>query len=407
VKISASSLKDFALCPRKWAFRKLAGIETEGGEGATLGTEVHSVCERYARREGFGGLSKHAIRIAMPAFKLIKPTAQTELAFEYDVGTVQYHGHIDYVEHRDGGNVLVRDYKSTKSFGFSLSQEELQTDEQSVLYSWALYEQGAASVSAQWVYLSTTKPGEPLLCEVDMSKEHVRVHLEVLQDRALEMLSIKEFYEKTLDINVAPGNTDACKQYRKRGQEFGCPHHPTNGGLCKPPSNDNQPLELISMSSLADRIKSKKLTPAMLGMLTAEPAKEPVLAIVPDVAPTTIEAEGFELVPVTFAASDEAPPTSRMTPAAKKPSTPPPLPKARFDHDAALDACAPKETMPSPAEMLAPIKEYVQEAHGLVTHPELDVFVTIKNGNGLKFQVHVPLDRLENVVDQLRSLARV
>ena len=59
MNISASSAQEFLDCQRKWAFRKLAGMEKPPGPGAATGTLVHAQFEAYLKGEAIDQTTIH------------------------------------------------------------------------------------------------------------------------------------------------------------------------------------------------------------------------------------------------------------------------------------------------------------------------------------------------------------
>jgi RecB family exonuclease len=291
MRFSPSSLAQYKLCPRRWAYRKLAKLPEKEKKGTSLGTEVHRALELYGKRESLAGISPEAIRCAQPGLKLIQREheqgldSEEEYAFDFDFEGNTYNGKIDRLV-LDTGRTLVRDWKTLRSLSYALTEDELLDDEQGVIYAHAAYELGAERVTDQWVYLCTQKP-EMRIVQVEQPKDRVVRRLTVINEQANEM--------KKLASELAPGefsaNIGACHSY---GQL--CSYHMANGGPCNPFGE----VEICSMTSLADRIKAKKLTPEMLGM--EEKPSEPLQTLVPDVS-TSEPASAVNLIPPTTVVS--------------------------------------------------------------------------------------------------------
>jgi CRISPR/Cas system-associated exonuclease Cas4 (RecB family) len=282
MRFSPSSLAQYKLCPRRWALRKLAKLKEKEKRGTSMGTEVHLALERYGKRESLAGISPEAIRCAQPGLKMIQKELEQGLEsleeheFEFMFEGNEYGGKIDRIV-LFSDRVLVRDWKSLKDFGYALNEAELLDDEQGTIYAMAAYEAGADRVTDQWVYLCTQKP-DIRIVQVEQQKERVLRRLTVINEQATEM--------KNLSEQLAPGeftaNIGACHSY---GQL--CSYHMANGGPCNPFGETKE----VSMASLADRIKAKKLTPEMLGM-DDEQAQKPVAALVPEKTETYIDTGG-------------------------------------------------------------------------------------------------------------------
>ncbi len=103
--IAVTSVALFASCPRKYFLSKYIGLEKQGSEAASVGSEVHKILA--------GGISdlpeaqELAARFPMPA------NAEHEFDFMFSVGDVVLRGQIDLWYEQDGELVLV-DFKTDR-----------------------------------------------------------------------------------------------------------------------------------------------------------------------------------------------------------------------------------------------------------------------------------------------------
>jgi RecB family exonuclease len=350
MRFSPSSLAQYKLCPRRWAYRKLAKLPEKEKKGTSLGTEVHRALELYGKRESLAGISPEAIRCAQPGLKLIQREheqgldSEEEYAFDFDFEGNTYNGKIDRLV-LDTGRTLVRDWKTLRSLSYALTEDELLDDEQGVIYAHAAYELGAERVTDQWVYLCTQKP-EMRIVQVEQPKDRVVRRLTVINEQANEM--------KKLASELAPGefsaNIGACHSY---GQL--CSYHMANGGPCNPFGE----VEICSMTSLADRIKAKKLTPEMLGM--EEKPSEPLQTLVPETvaAPAEEPASAVNLIPPMTVVAQP-----KTTPAAAVETV------AAIVEEGVLDVATGAQVLDAKGTVLAEVKETKKRGRPAVTTNE-------------------------------------
>jgi hypothetical protein len=256
------------MCPRRWALKAIAKIPEPPRAAADLGTNTHSLIDKYSGRESLAGADPKAVLCAQPALKIVQEEAEkgyrslVEDSYEFNFEGNTYIGRIDRVTFTPEVTI-VRDWKTCRTFNFCLEPEELVENEQAVIYSWAQYNRGSTFVRNDWVYLSTGTPGKSKIVSVDQPKEDNKRRLVVLNERAEEMKKMKA----TVDPYDFPANFMACDKYPPHG----CPYHVSKGGGCDPFSIKEE----LEMPGLADRIKAGKLTPAMLGMEEASAAPAP------------------------------------------------------------------------------------------------------------------------------------
>jgi|SRR5688572_639912 len=268
MRFSPSALSLYAMCPRRWALKAIAKIPEPPRAAADLGTNTHSLIDKYSGRESLAGADPKAVLCAQPALKIVQEETEkgykslVEDSYEFNFEGNTFIGRIDRVTFTPEVTI-VRDWKTCRTFNFCLEPKELVENEQAVIYSWAQYNRGSTFVRNDWVYLSTGTPGKSKIVSVDQPKEDNKRRLVVLNERAEEMKKMKA----TVDPYDFPANFMACDKYPPHG----CPYHVSKGGGCDPFSIKEE----LEMPGLADRIKAGKLTPAMLGMEDASAAPAP------------------------------------------------------------------------------------------------------------------------------------
>lgn len=196
--VSATQISTFELCPRKWAFRWLDGVESPPNKYAELGVETHGHLEDWLR-EGKVPVSDqqseadksvalaHALIPYLPPPQVIDPR-NVELDQYYDLCGVKFIlkvdlfmpqlqaqacsacGQAQFVSpagltcmngHGGAPSVTdvrprVFDHKTCGDFKWALPARRLREDVQGSLYGcWALHKTAAPVVDLQWNYART------------------------------------------------------------------------------------------------------------------------------------------------------------------------------------------------------------------------------------------------------------
>jgi hypothetical protein len=197
---SVSQAQTFELCPRKWGFLKLDGLEDPGSEASHLGSEVHDALEGYLERgEPIPGT--RAGQIAMSAVPYLPPPKypgmRIEEWFYLKVGDAYYRGLKD-VEIPGGWrskHPFVSDHKTTKNFMWAKTADDLTGglrgvgDMQAGVYSGHTMRGGAHHVELQWTYMRTSSSplAQPTLAVISKPQvARILERLEVTTERMIE-----------------------------------------------------------------------------------------------------------------------------------------------------------------------------------------------------------------------------
>ncbi len=129
-RISASQIDTYRTCARKWAWKYIGRVDGPQHPSAALGERVHGVLEGWLRdgkaidtstREGkiaAAGVSK----LPMPGRGLV------ERKFDWrSPAGILYTGRLD-LEHERDDVLVVHDHKTTSSFGWAKTEEDLKTE---------------------------------------------------------------------------------------------------------------------------------------------------------------------------------------------------------------------------------------------------------------------------------------
>jgi hypothetical protein len=322
---SASQIKLFRDCPRKWAYAYVFGRKTDAGAGAALGTEIHSQLEAWLTKKI---IPEHTaakallVHLPHPHEKL-----HVEHAFSLLTKSGVARGFIDVLVTDSEGLVLpehlksyprlpiVIDHKSTADIKYALSATDLEHDPQAILYGLEARVQAKTTddVILNWGYTQTR--GKAATKAVHLRQTQSMFEdgfLRILED-AGQMSAIMA--SDCTELSV-PFDTDACDDYG------GCPHRE----VC--PAYSARGTGISTLDKL-DGLQGKDYTTDMgfledLAKASAAPFVQPVAAAVE--AAVTPSNTAFEPTPepkmppiqvVTTGTSSVLPPEIKKKPKKK------------------------------------------------------------------------------------------
>jgi hypothetical protein len=218
MRFSPTQISTFRGCKRKWAWRVVAGIVAPPSPAAELGTAVHNELEKYLRggqidfRTEVGYIAasgiEHLPRPGTPGLR-IEGDFYFQGPWEH-----QYSGRIDFTVPGTIG-----DHKTTKNFVWQKTEQDLLTDEQSIIYSaWYFINHPAEmEVENRWIYYSTGKTRKSAVTKLRINQQHVYLELQKIEATCREMASIHTAAADVQDkeafvLKLAP-NVDHCSAY--------------------------------------------------------------------------------------------------------------------------------------------------------------------------------------------------
>lgn len=212
--VSASSIKDFRDCPRKWYTRKIVGIKSPPTAATTRGTRLHALFEGSV---GKGRPTRHPrVLAALEEVTWLPASARLVEAplVNWTLGGVQVAGRHDLAQ-IDENTAIVTDLKSTKSFRYALTSIALATDPQAIIYAHDMFVRAPSidSVTLEWIYTRTVDKPVAKAVRTGVDRAAVYAEVEKLDDIAVEMVRVSELPE-----HEVPQNTAACAKYG------GCPY---------------------------------------------------------------------------------------------------------------------------------------------------------------------------------------
>lgn len=230
--ISASSIELWNLCRRRWAFRYLAGLETESGQAAEAGKWVHALLEKSKDNEPplvalWNGFDISRMARALHKHNPLDEGAVYEGEFVRTLYGLPFKG---FVDRRSPKFIL--DYKTTGgSLDYAKTPGKLKKDVQRLIYSEAYPEVEAALwVTGTWGNsASAVRRGDVLPFATQtalLARDEKRDVDNFLQYVLMPAEAIASVATGT-DPFSFPLPTDALAPYNSPCQKFppeGCPH---------------------------------------------------------------------------------------------------------------------------------------------------------------------------------------
>lgn len=223
VKLSASQIKLFKRCQRKWGFRYVDGIVGPSTPAQQFGTDTHTVLENYLKHGVWKGDADHVAVAKQGLEALPKPgVALVEHPFALPIlgGDALLRGVIDAVVSKPPTRVI--DHKITSDLKYRMSEKKLQLDEQQIIYTYVAFNMlGAEQVQTSWLYYGakkaktpTTRPRKPSGFKItsgsfDRDDNQRLFDARVLPTAAL-MTEKKHF---VVSANELEPNQDACMDF--------------------------------------------------------------------------------------------------------------------------------------------------------------------------------------------------
>lgn len=334
---SPTQISTFLECPRKWAWRRIEKIYDPPNASAALGTESHSVLERYM---GLGEMPDHvahplAAKVAAAGLHLLPPPKTPgillERNFRFQSPRTQfvYNGLKD-LEIEPGVPVPtleltgeepgVVDYKTTSNISsYAKTPEDLLFDPQAILYavdSMARFQ--AKSVELRWIYLQTKGAHRSHVTRQRIESSHAAEVFSAIEDVAKEAAAALDAGAKPLDLEPNPS---ACSAYG------GCPHrHRCN---LKPSDQARSRMSTSLISDLRKRVQGASVASAPAGagataIVVTPPAPEApsVMGCTPEEVPAPTDVPEALTKPFVSPAAAINPPEANLAPPPVQASAP-------------------------------------------------------------------------------------
>tara|TARA_R100000329_G_scaffold129827_2_gene108852 strand:- start:658 stop:2211 length:1554 start_codon:yes stop_codon:yes gene_type:complete len=223
--VSASQFKTFSLCKRKWYIEKCTDTpKPEPSKAVVLGSAVHEVLEAYLRDGVEPDEETRAGRIAASGLHLL-PEGVLEIEREIKLQDIEppLLGYIDVLDLTEPWMPVVIDHKTTSSWDWTKTEEELKSDPQMIAYARYALDQCVAADAVEVCHIQYITKGAPEARRVSaiIDREHVDEHWEGLKKVAAE-IKATSLLDSVEDVEP---NTSAC------GAFGGCPYADTCAAL--------------------------------------------------------------------------------------------------------------------------------------------------------------------------------
>lgn len=220
--VSATQVSTFELCPRKWAFRYIDGVESPPNKYAELGIDTHGHLERWLR-SGVVPVahSDKSVQLAqalipfLPPPQIVDPN-NVELSQYYTLCGVTFNLAVDLFMPKWGERPRVFDHKTCGDLKWALTPDRLPGDVQGSLYGgWALHKTATSAVDLQWNYVCTRGAIKTLPVVATVTGRQIQERLGKSLESARKMRVIAESGAKAMQV-----------EYDARGCSAfgGCPH---------------------------------------------------------------------------------------------------------------------------------------------------------------------------------------
>ncbi len=321
-RLSASQLSTWKLCHRKWFYDKIMKLPPDPNArpkyGAEIGTEIHAALETYQQtgyRLEVGKQIVHEVDIGkVLAFvwdhdlilpHVLNPNVLSEGECDTLIGGVPFIGYIDK-RWRIGSTMYIMDYKSTKQWSYTKTEEEAAYDPQTLVYAkWALEQEGVDNVVFYYFNIRYTYPVvPPRFIKVRHTWATIQEYLDAAAGIVAEIEASRDQPEYRFEQN-----RDACYAYGKCEFAYEC-WKTTTVKSDDPPKETKMAFDVNAL--LNKHVEKVKSDP---NSITNAPGETPRPAPAP-VAPSA---------PKPMASPVASTPTFKKSAQAPAPAAPPPM----------------------------------------------------------------------------------
>lgn len=242
--LSASQVKTFQMCQRKWFFEYPLGIKSPPTKAQTFGVDVHTQLEEYWLK----GITPYS-PAARAALKLI-PTHEVHPFVELPLDApplmltgIKVKGFIDLLLD-EGKWIHIYDYKTTADMKWALTEKQISQDVQMNAYArWAYLKNPTARVTVSLVYMlkDGSNRAEKRCAEIGFADS-----LDFWSGLVPTGEAMK-FAAQVASVSDLPANYDACGNYGGCPHQKICPRSPAAmfKGITKESENVSRLLDLM------------------------------------------------------------------------------------------------------------------------------------------------------------------
>lgn len=298
-RVSPSQIRLYLECPRKWYYQYVVGIKSPTTDAHRLGTRVHALLERWLL-EGTAPNGEHA-HLAQAVIDsgtitrgehIIGVEKRTSPPIGFGDTGITLNGIVDVVERREDGGLRITDFKTTSSFKWLKTEEQLRSDVQAICYSrWAslafsgLNPENNLTFRLIYVNKKTAQVREVrvdlTLAELHAGYGRLTEHVADMRDLALQ------------DITQARPDRSACSNYGGCHVLGTCKHVPFGDTNTGPFSGRITGEDTMAKKTLAELLAAKKArlsapaeaTPPAVAPKPAAPPAPTAASVKPEFTP--------------------------------------------------------------------------------------------------------------------------
>lgn len=219
VSVSASQIKNWQTCARRWWFEKVAGFQPEQTPQQAQGELIHHGLEQHLKHGAplANESSKRAVElINAPRKLLLLSEYPRNYKLDLTAANVPVKGRIDLLDLnpiRTKKTLRILDFKTAGSFDYNKTEEELARDVQMMIYAkWAFQRFDIQYVQAAHIYIHKKQTAAKIVETEGLDEGHVSgvfQHVEALVDQMQTTAA-------QADHNQVEKDESACYAYGKR-----------------------------------------------------------------------------------------------------------------------------------------------------------------------------------------------
>ena len=213
LRLSATRVKQFVECPRKWHLYAVCGwegpVEVQAYNPAfAFGTELHMIAENWLKK-GTPPPATDAGRLFAKGAKYWPAPRTPGVVVEQRFTTGNFRGAIDVLI--EGETPIVGDHKTIGDFKGAMDAEALSNDIQAIAYGHHVAQsRDAENVTLRWVYYRKNGAAATRKVEVTLPRSHL---IEGWEKIMIECKKMVDQYEERKYPQEIEGNKEACNNY--------------------------------------------------------------------------------------------------------------------------------------------------------------------------------------------------
>lgn len=220
--VSASSIKLFESCEKRWFYRYILGHKDKGTPAMELGSAVHEKLENYLEKGELPDVTSIEGEIASTGLKYLPKPGEGELGIETSLDEIpiadlpkKFKGFIDcWIKDDEVPEIL--DHKTSSNMKYAKTPAQLAEDTQMIIYARHVLEHcDAQSITLSHVVYLTKPPYQSEKNSITVTREHVYDRFDKILETVHSMIEASQ-----ISGNHQKQNKGFCYSYGKR-----CPHY--------------------------------------------------------------------------------------------------------------------------------------------------------------------------------------